>query len=205
MTAHLPILPVTLPEGAEALLVLRDWLEQHTGRTDLDRMSEWRLVAYGRAIGASAGLVAAALREAEAPVRQRFEPARLYAELRAKHPRVRVGLLAEAEVAAGVESHLSALMLAASYGLEFDAVTTTMIAEAEGEAFRDEILLVGRSKSSVRRCRRPRSAHRSEIRLPKGWKAEQRRRGWTPPWRTPPEGWSLSGHGWWLQRPLEVP
>lgn len=109
LPAPLPILPVTLPEGAEALLVLRDWLEQHTGRTDLDRMSEWRLVAYGRAYGAPVELVAQAQAETEAPVRKTFDPEELANAVRLRRVRARTGLLVKAQIVLALDRHLEAL------------------------------------------------------------------------------------------------
>lgn len=195
-----------LPGPIEAHTVLRDWLLQETGRGDLDRMSSWMLVAYGRTLGAPAGLLALAREEAAKRQRAVLEPADLHAQLRRHYPRSRVGLLTVEAIGAGIEPHIEAIAFAATLGVDPVSVQTILTSGARGGRS-DEVLLTGeRSKQYSRPDRVQAGQHRVRIHLPSGWKTWNRLPGSKPhPWELGlPAGWSMSGHGRWLQRLVVV-
>lgn len=203
MTAQLPLIPATLPACADALRVLRDWLEQRTGRSDLDRMNEWVLVAYGRKISAPPELVAQAQAETEAPTRKAFDPEELANAVRTRHIRARTGLLVKAQIVAALERHIEALHLGASWGRELEAVHTTVLGDLNPGSMADDLTLTGNKHYIIQRSGRSSLGERAQVDLPPRWRREHQKRGTRPPWYTLPPGWALSGHGRWAYRPLK--
>lgn len=197
------LFPAKLPERADALLVLRDWLEQHTARRDLDRLSEWALCAYGRELGAPVELVAQAQAETEAPVRKTFDPEELANAVRLRHIRARTGLLVKAQIVLALERHIEALHLAAEWGRELEAVSTVVLGTLAPGSMCDDLTLLGAKHHVIQRSGRDALyVARAEIDLPPGWVREHRKSGTRPPWSDLPPGWKLSGHHRWAYRPL---
>lgn len=197
------LFPAVLPEGVAALYVLRDWLEQHTARLDLDRLSEWALCAYGRTLGAPPELVTQAREETEAPVRKAFDPEELANAVRLKHIRARTGLLVKAQIVLALERHLEALHLAAEWGRELEAVSTVVLGTLAPGSMCDDLTLLGAKHHVIQRSARiALYTARAQIDLLPGWWREHQKRGTRPPWSDLPPGWKLSGHHRWAYRPL---
>lgn len=208
MSEQVPLFPPPKkPAGAgPALLVLRDWLMS----SDLfparyERMNEIDLVALGLRQGAPEGLTKLAREAAETKIRGHFDPFTILTALRATAPRCKTRLLSVSDVLTGIDAHIDGLWRASSYALPLDSVHTTVLCPRGNlDAKGDQVVLRGIDRFEASRNRRAwQHVCRTQIDLPRGWRASLRARGEQAPWEELPAGWTMSGNKCWLQRELK--
>lgn len=195
-----PELPVP-PLRTDALLVQCDWLMSH-GVEMTVLCSPFRACELAARMNAPSELVAQAREAAETLARAYIDPVSLVATLRRKHPKCRTGLLSIEQVRIGLDRHIEGMWCAVGIGLEIDCCKTRLLSPDGGSAS-DEALFDGLTCSVGRSFK---STCRTEIWLPKGWRAVARKRNTEPMWVRDalPEGWAMSGHGWWIARDIDL-